>query len=73
MTVSDREPERHNTHTQARFVHVTVTVTLTDSFGVVPGPQQQLGSPVPEGHHHGVEVGQGLQGRVEESGETHVG
>lgn len=55
---------------RACFVHVTPR--LTNSFGVVPGPQKQLRGPVPEGHYHGVEVRQWLEGRVEESGETHV-
>ena len=38
----------------------------------MPGPQQQLRSPVPEGHHHRVQVSQRLQGRIEQSSKAHV-
>lgn len=55
----------------SRLLHVS-SVRLTDSFGVVSGPKEQLGGPVPERHHHRVEVRQRLQGRVEESGEAHI-
>lgn len=54
--------------------HISILrwITLTNCFGVVPGPKEQLRGPVPEGHHHRVQVRQGLQGRVEESGKPHV-
>lgn len=58
-------------HTQVGFLS-TRDPRLTDSFGVVSGPQQQLRGPVPERHHHRVQVCQRLEGGVEESCETHV-
>ena len=39
-----------------------------NGFGVVPGSEQKLWGPIPKGHNHWVQVCQGLEGRVEESG-----
>lgn len=74
QTISDQSPELvpRVVCSCLRVFFFTCDPGLTNSFGVVPGPQQQLRGPVPERHHNGVKVRQRLEGRVEESGETHV-
>lgn len=46
---------------------------LTNSFGIMSGPEQKLRGPVPERHHHWVKVRQRFERRVEEPCKTHVG
>ena len=48
------------------------TKPLTYGLGIMPGAEQEFGGAVPEGHDDGVEVGERLEGRVEEAREPHV-